>query len=115
MFIDRGDARPLCAVFPSTKVAVVKDNITYHPHQFISTTVLAEWQDFEFTLEEYPDTKAQVKWILLRMYGSHKNEPLENILRKLNGMYTCVTEDVSWQPVHTRTVNLNLTAGAVGK
>ena len=78
---------------------------------------LASQDNYFAALEQRLAPNAQVMWVVIRLYGQgHPNiNTMESIRAKLNGMYTCKTEDVTWQPPKNVTFHLNLTNFIVGK
>ena len=113
----QGSSYPLCAFFPSSEIVVSKGNTSYSPEAYNSDdgVVLAHGTNYFFMLELHPVPKANVMWIILRLYGSPDVNLLETIANELNGLYTCTTLDKKWQPSQNVTVELHLVTSVVGK
>ena len=110
---------PLCATFPNAKIAVLRNNKTYHPKTFnlFSRTTIYNNNNIQVYLETSPVTHANATWIILRQYttGEPNVISLEATARELNGKYTCRTEGALWQNPQNITIHLNFTTHVVGK
>lgn len=109
---------PLCAIFPSATISVVRNSRIFHPETFkvFSPRVIIDTSSAVYlSLEKTPVLYANSTWIVLRMRGTPEVDSLESIARELSGEYTCRTEDVLWQNPQNVTIYLNLTTQVVRK